>query len=168
MMNSGEMSEFSLSFHGKYKHHRPEAALLRIAYLLAYSTFGFGFLINSNLQLIRDQIQSPHKRKLEHWGIFTTDYSDDMLGINIITKPKELQSFLVVFELKTPIRTTRHGVLLPGSTAPGLNIYKWLSKSYDNQKDEKINAVNIPDGHYLQTPNLAFASHAFWNDITNQ
>jgi hypothetical protein len=168
LVNSGSFGKFSLDSFSTYKELRPEIALLRIAYLLAYSTFGVGFLINFNLQLIRDQIQSPDRKILEHWGISSIDYPDNVLGINIVTKPKELQSFLVIFELRTLIRATRHGVLLPGPTNPGLNIYKWLSNLPENQEDSEITVTNILASDYLQDPKLAFASHSFWEQATNQ
>lgn len=168
LVNSGNIGEFSLDLFSTYKGFRPEIALLRIAYLLAYSTFGLGFLINFNLQLIRNQIQSPDKKILAHWGISSMDYPDSVLGINIVTKPKELQSFLVVFELKTRIRATRHGVLLPGPTNPGLNIYKWLSNLPEEQESSEVTVTNVPASNYLQDPKLAFASHAFWEEVTNQ
>jgi hypothetical protein len=166
MVSSKDIGQFSLSLLGNYKKNRPEVALLRIAYLLAYSTFGFGFLINFNLQVIRNQIQSPHEKILEHWGVSTMDYRDELLGINIIKEPKELQSFLIVFELKTNNRTTRHGVLLPGPTEPGLSIYKWLSTLPENQKNSEVNVIHIPEDDYLQDRKLAFASHTFWKEVT--
>lgn len=167
MVNSENIGAFSLNLFGHYKQYRPEIALLRIAYLLAYSVFGFGFLINFNLRLIREQIQSPNEKIVEHWGISTRDYPDSMLGINIITEPKELQSFLIVFELKTPNRTTRHGVLLPGPTEPGLNIYQWLSNLPENRRNSEVSAIHVPDSDYLQDPKLAFASHLFWKEVTS-
>ena len=168
MIAAGGLGEFSLDFFGRYKQYRPEVALLRIAYLLAYSFFEYGFLLNFNLRQIRQQIQSPQQKLLPHWGITTWDYSDETLGTNVVKEPKELRSFLVVFDLKTPNRTTRHGVLLPGPTQPGLNIYKWLSELPENQKNSEIKAITIPNDDYLRNPKLAFESHGFWEEAMKQ
>jgi hypothetical protein len=168
MKDSGSIGTFSLEFLGKYKQHRPEVALLRIAYLLAYSFFGYGFLINFNLMKIRHQIQNPQQRLLPNWGISTMNCPDEALGINIVTKPKELRSFLVVFELKTSSKASRYGVLLPGPTRPGLGIYSWLSELPEDQRNSEMSVVNIPDDDYLRNPELAFASHMFWKELATE
>ncbi len=46
------------------QERRAEVALLRIAYLLAYATFGNGFYINSGLYKVREQILNPDKEIL--------------------------------------------------------------------------------------------------------
>jgi hypothetical protein len=155
------LGEFSLTLFGDYTPFLAEVALLRIAYLLAFSTFGYGFLINFNLQLIREQINTPRKRILEHLAITKEDYPDEVLGINIITHPKELQSFLIVFDLKTSNRAKRYGVLLPGPSEPGLEIYKWLSLP-ENQRRFDFRYKHILDDEYLKKPELAFASDQIW------
>ena len=51
-----------------YKRRRPECSLLRIAYLWAFSVFGYGFLKNEDLSVIRQQINNPTEDVLPHWG----------------------------------------------------------------------------------------------------
>jgi len=159
--NREEIGNFSLTLKGNYRQGRPEVALIRIAYLLAYSTFGFGFLLNFNLQMIRDQIKSPKKKLLKHWGIISSNFPNENLGVNLIYEPKELKSFLIVFDLKTRNRSIRYGVLLPGPTDPGIEIYNWLMLP----ENQKVNycAKKIPDDDYLKKPELAFASSTYWN-----
>lgn len=154
-----------VDFVGKYKKHRPEVALLRIAYLWAFGFFGYGFLISFNIQRIRHQIRNPTERILPNWVIANADFPDEALGINVITEPKELQSFIVVFELKTANRTTRHGVILPGPSEPGLKVYDWLSSATNIERELKFRTYNIPEYNYIVDPNLAFASHQIWHEL---
>jgi hypothetical protein len=157
------ISNFNLHF-GLHRHRRPEAALLRIAYLWGFSVFGYGFLLNSNLAAIREQIQFPSKEILPIWGIAANhDFTDDMLGINIVTEPKELRSFLVVFDLVTKLGSTvRYGVTLPGLSDPGLGVYSFV---------ESQNKLPMDVTMHLLPNNLNFIDDPFliinyWNKLT--
>lgn len=158
----------NMAFRGRsgktHKIRRPECSLLRVAYLWAFSVFGYGFLINFGLQYIRSQIKNPTENILPNWGISQrSDYPDESLGINIITDPKELQSFLVVFDLRTSLRTIRYGVMLPGPSAPGTHIYENLQKLSQVSEHVSIRYKPIPDtGDFLRKPDLSFASHVVW------
>lgn len=168
-LNSGNNIDFSIDFFGKYKLHRPEVALLRIAYLIAYSTFGLGFIINPDLQIIRDQIKNPTEKMLNTWGIIRHNFPDSTLGINIIREPKELRAFFVVFDLLSSSNKSRIGVFLPGPGKPGLEIYNYLSGNTKTLKsDIKINAVHIFDDDYLWKLEFPLASNDLWFDILNK
>ena len=92
---------------------RSEAALLRIAYLYAFSVFGYGFLINFGSQAIRSQYRKPEEEILPAWGISQNDaLPDEVLGINVITAPDELRSFMVVFDLRYESNQVRYSVLI--------------------------------------------------------
>jgi hypothetical protein len=166
LKNPGEISSFTLQFR-PYKINRPEIALIRIAYLLAFAHFGYGFLMSYNLMYVRHQIQSSAEKILPDWGILPVDFPDSAVGISVIAEPKELQSFLVVYDLKTKNRSTRHGVILPGPTKPGLDVYKQLAdlrtageKSVVNLRYRVISKEN-----YLEDPHATFASHYFWENF---
>ncbi len=146
-----------------YKKNHPEIALLRVAYLLAFSTFGNGFLFNSNLEIIRKQIKNPKEKILPSFGGINADFSNSHSGIYIIDNPIKLRSYLVIFELKTINRTTKHGVILPGPSAPNLDIYNLATKTKSNQKIQ-FTATPIPEQKYLQNPDLKFASTWYWNN----
>jgi hypothetical protein len=51
--------DFTIEPKAKSDERRAEIALLRIAYLIAYSFFGSGFLINSGLYKVREQLNNP-------------------------------------------------------------------------------------------------------------
>jgi hypothetical protein len=160
-------SSINIKFSGKQgrvsKQRRPECSLLRTAYLLAFMEFGYGFLINSGLSLIRGQLKNPTEEVLPAWGISRVGFPDESLGINIIKEPSDLQSFLVIFDVLTRLRSIRYGVMLPGPTFPGINIYKTLSDFSINQNNLEIKFSHIPhDDIFIRDPNYSFISHEFW------
>lgn len=162
-LESGQIGEFSIDLKGRYIQNRSEIALLRIGYLIAYSTFGFGFLANFNLGIIRKQIQEPEIKLVKNWGCSSVDYPDDFLGVNLITHPIELRSFLVVFDLVTDTNQKRFGVLLPGPTEPAISIYDFISKKVSNEEEVHFSALHIPHNNYLTDESLVFAPHIYWN-----
>jgi hypothetical protein len=165
------MSSFTLRFLPGYKINRPEVALIRIAYLLAFSQFGYGFLMNANLVRVRQQIQNSEQRLLPSWGLLKSDFPDDAVGMSVMDEPQSLRSFLVVFDLKTEARRTRHGVLLPGPSDPGLGIYDELARLISESGRAEINhrIRVIPSADYLKDPGLAFAAQYYWeNDPRNR
>lgn len=111
-LRSNGIGETNLSIKLHRKNH-PEVALLRIAYLLAFSTFGNGFLFNSNLEKVREQIKNPEQELIPCFGVLDIDIPDSTLGIHVIVAPKELRSFLVIFCLNNSNRITKHAVILP-------------------------------------------------------
>jgi len=100
-----EPDNFKFSFKPKErgKERNAEVNMLRIAYLLAFAKFGYGFIINSNLYKIREQILNPDKEILRHTFWLRLDFPDNYIGTNIIFQPKEMISFLVVFKLKRKV-----------------------------------------------------------------
>ena len=125
---AGDISSITIRFLMGYRMNRPEIALLRIAYLLAFARFGYGFLINDNLVCVRHQIRDFSEKILPNWGILRADYPDSAVGISVIHEPEELQSFLIVFDLETETGRTRHGIVLPGPTKPGLDVYERIAE----------------------------------------
>ncbi len=119
----------NISFNA-YSNINTRAALLRIAYLWAFSIFGYGFIINPNLDLIRQQIQNPHENILgSNWGIWEQDFPDNLLGINLIKSPREARAFFLVFECSFEGKSSRYGIVLPGFDEPGQKVYEWLSEN---------------------------------------
>jgi hypothetical protein len=107
-----------LSFDIKKPNRRSERlasiALLKIAYLLAYEKLGHIVMFGKHMRIVRDQIQNPEKDIITKPFWLHYAYPDSMLGINIITKPIELKSFLIVFDLVTKSDNYRIGICLPG------------------------------------------------------
>jgi|CXWL01.1.fsa_nt_gi hypothetical protein len=163
-----ELPIIDMSFKGSrgkpQKQRRPECSLIRIAYLWMFSVFGYGFVINDSLPYIRGQIKNPTENILPNWGISPTpEFPDQSLGINIITKPKQLQSFLVVLDLQTSLRTIRYGVMMPGPSSPGIQIYNSLQELTESGERVSIVYKPIPENRdFLEDPELCFALHDIW------
>lgn len=116
-----------LSFEIKKPTRRNERlasiSLLKMGYLLAYEKLGHIAMFGKHMQIIRDQIQNPNKDIITKPFWLHYNYPDNMLGVNIITKPIELKSFLIVFDLKTKSDNYRIGICLPGFDEEDNRIY---------------------------------------------
>ena len=164
-----ESPEFSLEFLKTANVRKAEVALLRIGYLLAYSAFGYGFLINSGLYKVRAQILNPEKDILPKVFWLPVELPEEREGVNIVTLPKELRCFLIVFRLRTRSKSRQFSIVLPGPSDPGTKVYDFI-----------LNELCVGDGttfldgmtEYIDTTDFlkhekyAFASHYFWQRNT--
>lgn len=89
-------------------------SLLKIAYLLAFEKLGYIFLFSKNMQIVREQLNNPDKEIIKPPFWIKYDFPDDKLGISIITKPRVLRAFLIIFDLKTNSDKYRFAIILPG------------------------------------------------------
>lgn len=125
-------------------------AFLRIAYLLAFRQLGYGFLINQNLVPVREQLKDHGRKVIPTTGIFIDfPWTDEFLGINIVKKPDELKSYLIVFDLKDKNTQAqfRCGMLLPRHFSPGINVYNYLVNNVGNNIELQISPMKDFDNH---------------------
>jgi len=149
---------------------RAEVALLRIAYLLAYAHMGNGFLISGGLYKVREQILNPDKNVLGNVFWIKLDFPKALEGMNIISLPAELQSFLVIFNLKTKSISRQFAVVLPGPSKPSIDVYKFIEERLCVDHEEGfLNCMveHIPQLDYLKNKDYAYASHQFWQRYTH-
>lgn len=161
--------ELTVIFKKNGNLRRSEVGLLRLAYLLAFAKFGYGFIVNLNLPKIREQIQNPDKDILKQVFCIKTNFGDNYLGTNIIHSPKELFGFLVVFKLKSQSFNRNFGVILPGPTSPGMEIYDFIDNKLKDNDTKSINCLMQPFGNtnFLADKKYAFASHELWHHIVS-
>lgn len=110
-----------------YNHNRKLIALLRIAYLIMFHYFGYEYILNPNLELIRRQIAEPDKENLPEWFIirWPEDFSLPNLGkptVSIVSRPEKLRSFLVTFTLKRK-QPQSYGIIMPGPASGDDGVY---------------------------------------------
>ncbi len=144
---------------------RAEVALLRIAYLLAFSTFGNGFLTIAELCKVREQILNPDKEILPKVFWLKVTVPEECAGLNIITLPEELKCFLVVFNLITESRSMQCAIVLPGPTMPGLKVYDFLSNELCNGDESVVHKAvieHLPELNYLHKKEFSFLSRWYW------
>jgi hypothetical protein len=156
----GKVEQLNLSLR-LFHPSAANAALLRIGYLWAFSILGYGFLLNPTLQLVRSQIHHPTESILKTWGITEYNFPNEFIGLNMIEEPKEMRSFLVVFDLQTTRnKSRRYGVILPGPINMGTEIYDQLSTK--EGKEILFNASHLTQEiDFNETPLVA---HKIWDD----
>jgi len=148
-----------------------EVNMLRIAYLLAFAKFGYGFIINPNLYKIREQILNPNEDILKQVFWLRYDFTDNYIGTHIIFHPKEMISFLIVFKLKTKSFNRNFGIVLPGPNPPGLKVYDFINDKLcvgDGTENCEFLMQPFSNTNFVSEERYAFASHQLWQNILNQ
>ncbi|MHC1773816.1 MAG: HNH endonuclease [Lentimicrobium sp.] len=118
--------KFTIQTPNKYKYAE---ALLLIGYLLAFNYFGYAFLLESNLENIRNHINTPEDSPLPHTSIVTgTNFSYFKEGIHLVTAPSEFASYVAMFKTKTKKVEKQNMVFLPGPGQIGWDCYLNIKK----------------------------------------
>ena len=162
---------FQMQFKKTSNERRAEVALLRIGYLLAFATMGNGFYMNGGLYKVREQILNPDKDILPKVFWIKLEFPKENEGVNIISLPKELQSFLVVFNLKTKSKSRQFAIVLPGPSMPGLKVYDFIANNLCvGDGTEFVHGMyeHLPQRDYLRNKNLALASNWYWQEYTRE
>jgi hypothetical protein len=137
-------------------------ALLRIAHLKMFSVFGYGYFFNPTPQIIRQQLFEPDSKLIPDFGIPLFDSMPlDKRGIHFITSPKELRSFLVIFDLKIAGKIKTYSILIPGPDEECISLY---SKLHENIK-YNLELFPIPTVDYLTDNRNIFAYTEMWNEL---
>jgi hypothetical protein len=120
--------KFKISMPQRSDEHRAEIGLLRVAYLLAYSTLGNSLILNRSLHKVREQLSNPEKNILTKPFWFNYEFPEECVGLNVITEPEDLKCYLVIFNLSTASRKRQFAIALPGPSYPGIKIYDNIDK----------------------------------------
>jgi len=121
--------------------------------------------MNYNLQKVRKQILNPDEDILPKVFWIKYPFDKEMEGINIITLPKDLRCFLVIFSLTTQNQSRQFAIALPGPSEPGIQIYDHIEKYLcegDGTQFVEIELEHLPQTDYLSNKEYAFADHYFW------
>lgn len=121
-----------------------QIALLRIAYLLAFEKFGYGYIMNASLNQVREQILQPSKVLMDNFGIVNVNISDDHEGIFLVAEPKDMFGILVAYNLIHGAHKTKAFVILPLPNSS--NLYASLQKRYtgENLNIKLSKIMNLP------------------------
>ena len=160
---------FQMKLNRTSNERRAEVALLRVAYLVAYSTLGNGFLINAGLYKVREQLLNPDREILPKVFWLKYDFPKEMEGVNIITLPKELRCFLIIFSLSTKSSSRQFGIVLPGPSKPSIEVYDFIEKELctgDGTTFLNIMSEHIPAENYLREKEYAFIGNWYWQEYT--
>lgn len=161
---------FNLKFDNKFKERRAEIALLRIAYLIGFSSFGNGFFLNPGLYKVREQILKPDEDILPKVFWLKYDFPKELEGINIVTLPKDLRCFLIIFSLVTKSISRQFAIVLPGPSTPGIKIYDYIEKNLcvgDGTGSLEGFCEHINVDNFLKEEKHAFAANTIWEHFTD-
>ena len=86
-------------------------------------------------------------------------------GIYLVTQPKELRCFLIIFKLFTENSETLHAVVLPGFNDDSLEIYEKLQQTQERDKKLNFQIRKIPDREYLIERQVCFGPQILWEEI---
>jgi hypothetical protein len=169
--NGFKTPPFNIKFHKASNERRAKVALLRIAYLIAYSTLGNSLYANKGLYKVREQILNPDKNILPEVFWINYDFPKELEGVNIICLPKELQSFLIVFNLYTKSKARQFAIVLPGPSGPGIKVYDFIENDLcvgDGSSFLNVVLEHIPKGDFLKYKKFAFAGNWYWQEYTKE
>jgi len=130
ILNAEQIKSFRVEFpkHSYSKTYR-NIALLRIAYLWIFSKFGYYYILFPQISQIQKQILEFDSNIISNYVILSDTFPDETLGVNVITRPRTHQSFLVVFDAKFNSFTKRYGVIMPGLSTNSLDVYSYNTKT---------------------------------------
>lgn len=162
-----ETNPLTIKFPNNANKRRAEIALLKTAYLYAFSVFGNGFLINPNLRPIQEQIRKPDELILKKPFWINYTFPDIAEGINLVKSPSHLRCFLIIFTLQSSSSRRQISVMLPGTSSPGFDIYNNFEESLKQKPDNEalnIELQHIPNSDYFQNNDKAWSSHYYWQE----
>lgn len=155
--------EFSISGNLGYKEIPSRVAALRVAYLLMFSYFGYGYILYRNLEQVRAQIFQPEDEMDALKGMFWIGNTPATNVIAVFEQPKELRSFLAIIDLSTNIKRNL-GVVLPGPDSDSETIYQRWSVATTSGKlsyKPKIDIIYF-DSTYVSSPDYKFLPARIW------
>jgi hypothetical protein len=104
-----------------------DIAFLKIGYLKAFEKYGYAFILNSEYDIIRQQIMNPEEKLYKVQLLIDLPELKGIVGVPFIIE-KNLEVILPSFELKTIFRTHHFSIFVPLTKKPTEEIYNELIK----------------------------------------
>ena len=147
---------------------RSRLSILRAAFLMMFRNFGYSYILNENLNRVRDQIIKPEEPIIQ--GRFDVGIVESIPYTNcvgIITSPKEIRSFFVPMSFRTNSgKTVVKAVVMPGLGDEDGSIYDRLEPELRSNKNVRVNFTFIPYAPgRLSKPEFVHLSHHLWKAI---
>jgi hypothetical protein len=124
LLGNADGSGIEVSAKMQYRGRNAIAGLLRIGYLMLFRQFGYGYILNSGLDGIREQILHPERSIIP--DAISVDIPQALAHANsvaILKSPKNLRCFLAMVRLSVQNRIICRGILLPGPRDSDVAIY---------------------------------------------
>ena len=106
--------------------NRARVSLLRCAYLMMFRHFGYSYILNDNLERLREQFRRPDDEIIPGNPVIRLTKTEiPMNTVAIIKSPQELQAFFVPMQFRTKSgREVCMGIFMPGLGKDGDSIYE--------------------------------------------
>lgn len=150
-----------------YKAVASKVGVIRMAYLMMFSVFGYGYVQANSLDVVRDQIASFNDEKPPLKGVVVLNQPNFHNKIGLLTSPESLRSFFVILKLSTKYSKHYFGVSLPGLDKDSFALYERWDKEINNivfPANAKIDLLNYQET-FITDPKLRFLSKAIWDDL---
>jgi len=152
---------FKLSTYDRIKF---KAALLKSAYLKAFKDLGYIYMLNVNSEIPRKSVLIFDSSNQAFEGVFRFKDDTPPFGLSILTKPKELQGYLVSFMLKIGKKNEHYGVILPGGNDNSSTIYGAFKEyKMKNQQQLSFDFTPLNSFEFLEDMNC-MAIDDYWRN----
>ena len=149
-----------------YSPLNSQVAKLRAAYLLMFYYFGYEYIAQESVKLVRQQILSPENDLIASKAVLAFgQLPEEQNSISLIRTPSDLRCLFVTLKISTEIDRS-FGVVLPGLEKGNETIYnRWYA-----QKDS-LNGLQLNVTYFLPNPNapIGYIYNGFvtwfWNNL---
>ena len=157
--------EFTISGNLGYKEIPSRVAALRIAYLLSFSYFGYGYILYENLNQVREQIFRFNHETDVLKGVIWLDSTPITNVLAFLKQPRELQCFLAIVELSTEQKRVL-GVALPGPDQNSATIYqRWKAATATLKTTKPVVDIFNFNLSYMSNPEYKFLPARIWRGL---
>lgn len=157
--------EFSISGSLGYKDVQSRVAALRIAYLLSFSYFGYGYILYENLNQLREQIFQFNRETDVLKGVIWLDSTPMTNVLAFLKEPQELRCFLAIVELSTEQKRVL-GVALPGPDRNSATIYqRWKEATATLKTTKPVVDIFAFSSSYVSDPEYKFLPARIWRGL---
>lgn len=153
-----------------YKDLPSRVSILKIAYLMAFSYFGYGYIKYPFLDFVRKQIMNSNEETEVLKGIVKLDFLPfEKSCLTVLEKPDNLQCFFVTLDLSTKVNRYV-GVVLPGFNQENTGIYsQWKNTDYTNTALKSSSVKLVPySEEFLLNEKYKYYAIEVWHIIQNQ
>lgn len=157
-------SEIHLNIPLGYRALNSQVAILKMAYLLMFRQFGYGYILHPNSSQVREQIDD-HKtdRIVSKALVRLTSCPPEYAAVNVLSAPKELRCFFVTFNLSSGVDRFV-GVIMPGLDESEKNIYeRW--QEFAPQGIVSYQCKHVPYGDKALRTQKGFPAF-LWGELT--
>ena len=161
---SGEAKSLKFHFNFGCKILNARIALIRIAFLLMFRQFGYGYVLCNSADILRSQLLNLNESQIPKEAIFTVN--DNIAVVNralIVQYPHEIRCFLMPVRLTTKSKSRVYGVLLPGFDNAPKTFYERLQDyvRIEQRFNIKVSPIRY-DPRFLSGSQDMVTPHEVW------